>query len=264
MSASNGGEHKHHILSNSTSRNVLFFLLVFTLLTVVIAMFDFGNLNFLVAMIIATVKAMAVMLFFMGLKYDNNENRVIFFGSFAFLAIFIFYTTVDVFQRDPSRKVEGSIYLQTEAAAKTPEFTKPWEPNEAVQAYGKQLFQEQACYTCHGEEGKGDGPAGIALKARNFHEEAGWKNGRKITQIYTTLTKGLNSMPAFANLQPVQKLALAQYVQHWGPPPASPTAEELKAIGINPDLPDGGLNSPQEKKLSLPIDFAMERYVNGH
>jgi len=262
MSTSNGGEHKHHILSNSTSRNALFFLLFFTVITVVVAMFDFGNLNFLIAMIIATCKAMAVMLFFMGLKYDNNENRVIFFGSFAFLAIFIFYTAVDVFQRDPSRKVVGSVYLQTEAVAAIPEFTKPWEPNEDVQAYGKKLYIEQACHTCHGEEGLGNGPAGLALGARNFHEEAGWKNGRKITQIYRTLLKGVNSMPAFTNLKPVQKLALAQYVQHWGPKPPEPTSEELKAIGINPELPDGGLNEEKLKKQSLPIDFAMKRYVN--
>jgi cytochrome c oxidase subunit 4 len=50
---------------------VLAILLVLTVITVAIAQFDFGNLNLVVAMVVASVKAALVALFFMHLKYEN-------------------------------------------------------------------------------------------------------------------------------------------------------------------------------------------------
>lgn len=46
-------------------------LLCLTVLTVVAAQFDFGNLNIIIAMLIASIKAGLVALFFMHLKYEN-------------------------------------------------------------------------------------------------------------------------------------------------------------------------------------------------
>jgi len=256
----NKEHHGHHILSNSTSRNALLFLLVFTIITVVVSMFHFGSLNFTIAMLIATAKAMVVLLYFMGLKYDNKENQVIFFGSFLFFGFFIFYTSVDLLNRRPEQRVTGPV-LQASAASAV-SFDDPWKPNEEILKQGEKLFKNQACYTCHGETGMGDGPAGMALGARNFHEEAGWKNGRKIHQIYKTLTEGLGSMPSYGNLPPVDRLALAQYVEHFGPVPEASTAEELLSVGIDSSKPDGGFGGAEKPKPSLPIDFAIERYVN--
>ena len=59
-----------------------------------------GSVNFTIAMAIATVKAFLVVLFFMGMKYDTNENRIIFFSSFIFLFIFVFLTYSDVLFRE--------------------------------------------------------------------------------------------------------------------------------------------------------------------
>jgi len=56
------------------------------------------------------------------------------------------------------------------AAAKA--WKDPYEPIPANIAKGKELFQGKAtCFTCHGNEGRGDGPAGAALdpSPRNFH-----------------------------------------------------------------------------------------------
>ena len=39
-------------------------------------------------------------------------------------------------------------------------------------AHGKQLFMEDACYTCHGTTGAGGGPAGPALAHQSLPAEA--------------------------------------------------------------------------------------------
>lgn len=48
----------------------------------------------------------------------------------------------------------------------------PFPPTPENIAKGKELFTGKAtCFTCHGNEGRGDGPAGAALdpSPRNFH-----------------------------------------------------------------------------------------------
>lgn len=63
-----------HILPFKVYRNVLIALVTLTVLTVVVSKvpaLDFGNWNIALAMIIASVKATLVALFFMHLKYEN-------------------------------------------------------------------------------------------------------------------------------------------------------------------------------------------------
>ncbi len=89
----------HHILSVKHCSIIFGTLLIFTLLTVAAAHMDFGYFNFPLAMLIATIKASLVVFYFMGLKFDSTENRVIFFSSFIFLAIFIVLISSDVLFR---------------------------------------------------------------------------------------------------------------------------------------------------------------------
>lgn len=52
------------------------------------------------------------------------------------------------------------------------EWTNPFKPTPENIAKGKALFVGKAtCFTCHGNEGKGDGVAGVALDPgpRDFH-----------------------------------------------------------------------------------------------
>lgn len=91
--------HQHHIVSFETCVKVFVSLLVLTVVTVLVSRVDLGAFNFSVAMLIATVKAGVVVMFFMGLKYDSNENRSIFFVSFIFVFIFIFLTGSDLLFR---------------------------------------------------------------------------------------------------------------------------------------------------------------------
>ncbi len=54
------------------------------------------------------------------------------------------------------------------------DWTNPFKPTAENIAKGKALFTGKAtCFTCHGNEGKGDGVAGAALDPgpRNFHNK---------------------------------------------------------------------------------------------
>lgn len=60
-----------HIVPFSVYRNVLVSLLVLTVITVAASRVDFGVFNMVIAMFIASIKAMLVALFFMHLKYES-------------------------------------------------------------------------------------------------------------------------------------------------------------------------------------------------
>jgi len=61
----------------------------------------------------------------------------------------------------------------------------------AAIARGKQAYQANACWTCHGNEGKGDGAAAAALpvKPANF-VLANYKYGNSLGDIYKVLSNG--------------------------------------------------------------------------
>lgn len=92
-------EDHHHIIPFSILRNVCAALLVLTVLTVVCARINFGVMAAPVAFLIAITKAMLVMSYFMGLKYDAKSNRVIFGLGFFFLAVLLFFCALDIWTR---------------------------------------------------------------------------------------------------------------------------------------------------------------------
>ena len=100
--ASNHNEHSpHHVTPMSVYIKVAVALYVFTILTVVAHYFEhaLGPMAAPVALLIATIKAALVMMYFMGLKYDNNQNRVIFGCGFFFLVLLYFFTVLDIMTR---------------------------------------------------------------------------------------------------------------------------------------------------------------------
>ena len=72
-------------------------LLVLTAVTVVAAGIDFGSpsANVVIAMIIASVKASLVALYFMHLRWDKPLNATIFVGGLCFLGIMLTFTFMD-------------------------------------------------------------------------------------------------------------------------------------------------------------------------
>lgn len=99
------GEHSHHPMHHVMPVWILFAvwiaLMVFTGLTVVTSNMALGHWDMVVAMGIATVKAILVCLFFMHLLYDRPFNGFVFLTSLFFVAIFIGMTLLDSIEYQP-------------------------------------------------------------------------------------------------------------------------------------------------------------------
>lgn len=82
-------------------------LMVLTVLTVVVAYFDFGVLNDVVALTIAMGKALLVVLFFMHVKYSTRLTALTAVSGLVFLAILIGFTLNDYLTRGDLLPVFG-------------------------------------------------------------------------------------------------------------------------------------------------------------
>lgn len=85
---------------------------------------------------------------------------------------------------------------------------------------GKTVYLEKGCVTCHGAEGKGDGPVGAALKPkpRNF-SDATWKKGTDLATVINTINTGIagTGMAGYkGQLSDVEIKAVAEYVRKLG------------------------------------------------
>ncbi len=90
---------EHHIIPIPVYAGVLGILILGTIITVGVAQIDFGPWNTVIAMLVATIKASFVLLYFMHLKYDNAMNRVIFGSGFFFLLILFSFSIIDIITR---------------------------------------------------------------------------------------------------------------------------------------------------------------------
>lgn len=244
----------HHILPVKTALAIGGILLFMTAVTVWVAHIDLGKLNFLIAMLVATFKALLVCLFFMGLKYDHRENAMIFASSFLFLAIFLGLTSMDLFFR-------GDVYVHgpiTMASSGKSKLKKPWISTPELVKKGKELFAQQ-CVSCHGLAGQGDGVAAAALnpRPRNFTASEGWKNGRRPTMVFKTLKEGIpnSGMASFATIPSDDRWALVHYVLSLGSAPETDGAADFAKVGIDPTQENGG----EKGDDSIPVDVAMEQ-----
>jgi cytochrome c oxidase subunit IV len=75
-------------------------LLVLTGITVAAAGIDFGSGNVVIALVIATIKASLVVLFFMHLRWDKPVNAIIAMAGFLFLGIFLLFCLLDFDSRN--------------------------------------------------------------------------------------------------------------------------------------------------------------------
>ena len=77
-------------------------LLILTAITVGASYINFGSGNIVIALSIATVKAIIVGLIFMHLLHDKPVNAIIAVAGFVFLGIFLMFDFIDVGSRtDP-------------------------------------------------------------------------------------------------------------------------------------------------------------------
>ena len=90
---------------------ILAILMTLTLLTVGVSYIHLGKLNLIVAIVIASIKASLVVLFFMHLRYDNKFNALVLIISLLFIGVFFAYTLNDTEHRAELDLEQGSRVL---------------------------------------------------------------------------------------------------------------------------------------------------------
>ncbi|HEY3930644.1 MAG TPA: cytochrome C oxidase subunit IV family protein [Candidatus Koribacter sp.] len=88
-----------HIVSPKLYVVVFLFLLLMTGLTVFAASVDLGWANPVVALVIATLKATTVVLFFMHIKYSTSMTKMVIIGALFFLFLLLGLTLTDYLSR---------------------------------------------------------------------------------------------------------------------------------------------------------------------
>lgn len=103
-------------------------------------------------------------------------------------------------------------------------------PKPSAEA-GRDLYGQNGCASCHGQEGHGDGPVGrtLAARPRDFRDAAAFRQGTDIESIAETIATGLTGgppanglpdpanhhsqvMPQFGHLSEWERHSLALYV----------------------------------------------------
>jgi cytochrome c oxidase subunit 4 len=114
------GSHGHgghaevgHVVPVKTFTAVLVLLLVLTVITVAVAQVDFGSMNLVVAMVIASIKATLVITIFMHGAYENKILWTYILIPFVLLAVMI----AGIFTDDPYRSHPQPMVPETRVVA---------------------------------------------------------------------------------------------------------------------------------------------------
>jgi len=107
MSENKHSQASHHITPLRTYLVIGASLLILTAITVGLSFIHFGAFNLVIAMLIASVKATLVAMFFMHLYYDNKLFTAIFSIALIFVSVFIILTMFDTLQRDSLYDIKG-------------------------------------------------------------------------------------------------------------------------------------------------------------
>lgn len=136
------------------------------------------------------------------------------------------------------------------------------KPTKELIAKGANLYKAN-CASCHGDNGMGDGlsAAAMAVKPRNFHSSDGWKNGRKISNIYKTLQEGIlaSGMPAFNYTPAEDRFAIIHYIRTFAQNFPVDSLSELLELEKTYNLSKG-----TQLPAHIPIKMAMQKVEQEH
>ena len=88
-----------HVVSPKIYVSVFLALMVFTILTVIVAYFDLGRANVFIALTIAVIKATLVVLYFMHVRYSGRLVWLVITSALLWLAIMFAITFSDYWTR---------------------------------------------------------------------------------------------------------------------------------------------------------------------
>jgi cytochrome c oxidase subunit 4 len=103
-------DHSHFIVPVKYYVLTFISLLILTVVTVLVAQFDFGVLNLPIALLVASAKASLVLMIFMGMRWEKRFTFVLFLSSLLFLGIFFLLTFSDIGYRQLTDKVEAEMH----------------------------------------------------------------------------------------------------------------------------------------------------------
>jgi mono/diheme cytochrome c family protein len=136
------------------------------------------------------------------------------------------------------------------------------KPTQEMLDKGKTQYTNM-CSSCHGMEGKGDGPGGAALnpKPRNFTDLNGWKNGPKFSQMYKTLAEGIpnTGMASFNYLPPSDRISIIDYIRTLNPGYPPVTEPEIAEMDKTYSLSQG-FKKPNQIPVSVALEKTLQEY----
>jgi mono/diheme cytochrome c family protein len=172
--------------------------------------------------------------------------------------------TVAPFVADTSN-VQGDLTFAFPSNLPPVDVFKLSEPTNDLIEKGK-AFYNSNCTSCHGESGKGDGPAGLVMnpKPRDLTSVNGWVNGRKFSEMYKTLQEGIikSGMPAYNHINPEELIAVIHYIRTFAQDYPSITKDELQNLNDTYKLSEGKKTAgqiPTSKALFLILVESKEQ-----
>jgi mono/diheme cytochrome c family protein len=114
---------------------------------------------------------------------------------------------------DKAKENSASINASASSGATIDNNAPVWTFSEAMVLKGKVAYKAN-CAICHGDAGKGDGPAGMAIGARNL-VEGKWKSSGDTLGLFKTITNGLlgTSMVGFPQISIDDRWAIAHFIR---------------------------------------------------
>ncbi len=98
------------------------------------------------------------------------------------------------------------------------ELKNPLAGDKGALAEAKKLYTTN-CAPCHGERGKGDGPAAQALNPKPADHSSATIQSESDGSLFWKLSEGRNPMPAYKNVfNEQQRWALVSYIRTLGKP----------------------------------------------
>ena len=92
-------EHRQHVIPTSVYVGIWAVLMVLTAVTVFASFLELGNFNIVLALVIASVKATLVVLFFMHLYYSSKLTKVTMIAAVFFLFLLLALSMTDYLTR---------------------------------------------------------------------------------------------------------------------------------------------------------------------
>ena len=183
-----------------------------------------------------------IIIIIIGLYYVANVSNVAINKTSAFI---------------PDTSVVADLQVVQARIVPPVDIFKMKEPTAEILQNGKELFIKN-CASCHNETGAGGGPAAVGMNPapRNFTSPDGWKNGRTLSAIYTTLEEGItgSAMISYNFLTPHERISLAHYIrQEFMTNPPLDTDDDLSALNSLYNLASG-----MEIPAHIPVSTAME------